>query len=275
MLTLADAAAYFDRTPILDPDTDALLFYGQLDPYDDSKRDAGAAYRRVLNVAPGTAVPGAVKLLGQRWLVGHKEVDGLDVAHRDKYVLQPATVKVNISRLDGFLAGTVAATAWAAIEFLKESKEIEVSSDVNPLYTVFLPAATDLREHDVVWYAGRALLAQAPRTQPSDFKMATCLELEQAAPAAATVTTRTFDPAARGYVNGAAASVQALRVRWQSLFLYGSQADARYKPGDASLVLPGGAAVTTTDRIEIAGEAWRPLAVETIAGATVVHVRAA
>lgn len=275
MLTLADASAYFDRTPVLHPDTQALLFYGQLDPFDDSRRDAGAAYRRILNVAPGTAVPGAVKIFGQVWLVGNKETDGLDVAHRDKYVLQPATVKVNISRLADFLAGVATTTSWAALEWLKESKEIEVSSEVNPMYTAFLPAGTDVREHDVVWYAGRALLAQAPRMQPSDYATATCVELEQSAPTAATVSTRTYDPAAGAYLNVSSTAAQALRVRWQSLFLYGSPADARYKAGDASLVLPPATAVTTADRITLAGAVWEPLAVETISGALVVHGRPA
>jgi hypothetical protein len=275
MMTLAEAAAYFDRTPVLNPDNDSLLFYGQTDPFDDSKRDAGAAYRRILSVAPGTSVPGAVKILGQVWLVGNKETDGLEVAFRDKYVLQQAGVKANISRLAGFLAGTVASSAWSSIEWLKDARELEVSSDVATLNTIIFPDGTDLREHDIVWYSGRALMVQSPRHQPSDYVMATAFELEQAAPAAATITTRTYDPAAGSYTTSGTASVQALRVRWQSLYRYGSQADARYKSGDDTLVLPAATALTTADLITLAGLTWRVLSVETISGALVAHVRAA
>lgn len=275
MMTLADAASYFDRTPVLNPDNDAVLFYGQVDPYDDSKRDAGAAYRRILSVAPGTSVPGAVCVLGQVWLVGNKETDGLEVAHRDKYVLQQAAVKVNISRLSDFLAGVATSTAWSAIEWLKDSKELEVSSDVATMYTVIVPPGTDLREHDVVWYTGRALLVQEPRTPPSDYLMATALNLQQVAPAAATVQTRTFDPAAGAFTLGASTAVQTLQVRWQSLYRYGSQADARFRAGDVTLVMPPAASVSTSDLITLGSETWRVLTVETLSQALVVHGRPA
>jgi hypothetical protein len=277
MMTLAEAAAYFDRTPVLNPDNDSVLFYGQLEPYDDSKRDAGAAYRRILSVAPGTAMPSSrsVRILGQVWIVGNKETDGLEVAHRDKYVLQQAGVKVNVSRPADFLAGVATSSAWSAIEWLKDARELEVSSDVAPLYTLMMPNSTDLREHDIVWYSGRALLAQAPRTQPSDYKLATAFELEQAAPATATIQARSYDPAVGAYTNGASTTQPCLRVRWQSLYLYGSAADTRYKPGDASLVLPAGTAIKTSDQITLAGVVWKVLASETLAGVVVVHGRPA
>jgi hypothetical protein len=80
-----------------------------------------------------------------------------------------------------------------------------------------------------------------------------------------------------GYFQVTAAStpttVKALRVRWQSLFLYGSEADAKYRPGDCSIVLPAGTSVATKDTITLAGTTWSVSAVEEISGAVVVHAR--
>jgi hypothetical protein len=275
MMTLAQASAYFDRTPVLNPDNDAVLFYGQLDPYDDSKRDAGAAYRRVLNVAPGTNVPSVIRMFAITWLVGTKEVDGLEVAHRDKYVLQQAGQKAKISRLADYLAGVTTSSAWSAIEWLKDTKELEVSSDVATMYTLIMPPSADLREHDIVWYAGRAFIAQAPRRHPSGYMEATALELEQAAPTSATILTRTYDPVAGDFVDDSAVTAPCQAVRWQSLYAYGSQADERFKSGDVTLVLPPDTGVSTASIVTVAGADWQVLSVETLAGALVLHGRPA
>jgi hypothetical protein len=273
MMTLADAAAYFDRTPVLNPDNDSFLFNGQLEPYDDSRRDAGAAYRRILSVAPGTAVPETVKTLGQVWLVGKSESDALEDVLRDKYVLQPVTTKVSVSRLNDFLAGTATSSVWLSIEWLKDAKELEVSSNTVPIYNVIAPPSADLREHDVLWYAGRALLAQKPRHHPSGYVEVEAVELDQVSPAAATLTARTFDPVASAYTTSGTASAQCLRIRWQSLYLYESQASARYREGDATLALPTGTAIKADDRITLAGADWKVIAVQTLAGVVCVHAR--
>lgn len=274
MMTLAQAAGYFDRTPVLDPDTGFELFRGQVDPYDDSKRDAGAAYRRVMSVRPGTVIPAsrAVSILGQPWLVGHMEADGLADPHREKYVLAPATAKVAISRLSGFLTGAPATTLWAGTEWVKNAKEIETSSKQPEMTRVYLPLGSDVRERDVVSYTGYAYLALAVHTQPSGFSVAECLRLEQTAPAAATVGARTYVPGT-GFAAGSSTQVQCLRVRWQNLFEYGGPADDRYQEGDAALALPTGTVVTTRDKVTFDGIVWQVLAVDTLAGAVVVHAR--
>lgn len=118
MLKLSAAASYFDRTPVVDAYTGAVICYGQVDPYDESKRDAGAAYRRVLSVAPGQVLPahGAVSVLGMTWLVGRRERDGLQELHRDKYVLQPVDTQFNVATLTGYLSGTPRASAGKAAD---------------------------------------------------------------------------------------------------------------------------------------------------------------
>lgn len=275
MMSLAAAAAYFDRTPVLDPDNGNTLFYGQLEPYDDSRRDAGAAYRRILSVAPGTSVPRVVRVHGEAWIVGRRESDSLGEILRDKYVLQPAGVKASISRLEDFLAGDASAAAWVAIEWLKDAKELSVSSDAVVMYTVIAPEGADLREHDIVWYAGRALMLQAPRHHPSGYIEAEAFELDQVLPATATVAARTFDPQAGAYTTSTTDTQPCLRVRWQSLYLYESQASARYQEGDTVLIVPPDAQVVNDSLVTLDGKNWKVLAVQTLSGVLCVHARGA
>jgi hypothetical protein len=273
MMTLAEAASYFDRTPVLHPDNDTVLFYGQVEPYDDSRRDAGAAYRRILSVAPGTAVPAVVKVLGKVWIVGKNESDALDEVLRDKYVLQPALTKASVSRADDFLAGVVTSSVWLSTEWLKDGKELEVSSNVVTMYTVIAPQGADLREHDIIWYSGAALMMQKPRHHPSGYIEAEAVALDQTLPDTATLSQRTFSPASGAYTTATTGTAPCMRVRWQSLYLYEDQSSTRYQEGDATLVLPAGTTLSTNDLVTLSGKDWKVLAVQQLAGCVCAHAR--
>lgn len=276
MLTLADASRYFDKTPIRDTVSGSVLFYGQVDPYGDAIRDSGTAYRRILSVAPGTTIPSSrlVSILGSTWIVGDSETDGMQVAHREKYVLHPAPTLIALYRLTGHLSSTLAESCWGDMVWFKDGKEEASSSRVVPMYTLYLPATTSLQEFDVVHVGVRAYLVQNPHTLPSGAASATCVQLEHAL-ATATLNTRVYDPVQGKYVSTAPTSVPCQRVRWQSLYVYDEQVATRYQEGDCSLVLPAGTTVATKDTITLAGATWSVLSVETISGAVVAHGRPA
>lgn len=274
MLTLADASAFFDRTPVLDPLTGDRLFYGQMDPYDDSKRDSATAYRRVLSVKPGTPMPASrtVRIFGAVWLVGGKEVDGLDVAHRDKYVLHPATAQFSIRTLAEHLAGTAGTPTWGDREWVKYGKETAVSSRPVPLYNLYLPVGVAIAERQIAWDGVEALLISSVGLQPSGVQAALG-ELLGDPVATATVSSNVYDPAAGSYTAGSTVSVPCLQVRWQALYEYDSQADAKYQEGDTNFVVPLGTAVDNSTVVTLGGVAWRVLSVEELAGVLVVHGR--
>lgn len=276
MLTLAEASSYFDRTEILDPDSGNLLFYGQIDPYDDSKRDAGGAYRRILSVAPGTPVPAnrAIRALGRVYLMGTDEVDGLEEEHRVKYVLQAAASSATIHRLPGFVAGTPTGTAWAAIQWVKDGKEVGTSSDIVHEYAVFLGLGTDVRAQDVLTAGGKAYLVISSRPQPSGFLTAESVELDYVL-TSASVTGRAYDAVAGAYTASAPVAVNCARVRWQNLFSQRAEAAAQYKDGDDTLVFPAGTAINTSSRVTLAGKLWQVVSVDTLGGAITVHARPA
>lgn len=278
MLTLAQASSFFDRTGVFTPDGLVLLFYGQVSLFDDSKRDAGSAYRRVLSVAPGTVLPNpaTVNILGQVWLIGQREVDGLEESHRDKYVLQSCTDLCTVSPLSEHISGiTTAATfqRWAGVEWVKDGKEVGSSSDTVKIYNVYLPGGTQILDKQVVAApGGRLYLVLSTHTMPSGFMVASSALLDFPL-TSAQISSRTYSAAAGAYTAGATVTAPCLQIRWQNLFTYDSEAEARYQEGDETLVFAQGTSIDTASQITYAGRTWRAVAVDDLGGAVTVHAR--
>jgi hypothetical protein len=274
-MKLTDAACYFDRTLATDPVTGKVLFKCQVDPFDDSKRDAAASYRRILSVKPGTKMPahGVAFLLGHVWLIGAVEPDGMLELHREKYVIEMAAGQLKVANLNNFLAGTVMATVYASPAWVKDSKQLETSSDVAQLYDIAIPGGTTVLTHDVMWSNTEAYLVLSPRPAASGLPAINALKLDQIAPAPATISSRTYNPASGTYGAPVQTTVNALQVRWQSLFKYGSQMSERYQESDVSIVLPFGTGVSTSTQITMGGVNYQVLAVLDVSGAVVVHAR--
>lgn len=274
-MKLVDAASYFDLTPATDPDTGVLLFKGQIDPFDDAKRDGTASYRRILSVRPGTAIPAGrvITMLGKTWLVGTMEPDGLQELHRQKYVLQEAAKTVKVSRLSGFLAGTVVSTLRANVAWYKDEDQVDVSSQMPQLFDIMLPSGSVVQDQDILWNTGEAYLVLSKWDSVAGFFELDCLKLDQVLPVAANLTTRTYVPTTGLYTTSAATTVNALSVRWQNLFKYVSQASEKNKPGDVAIVLPTGTAASNSTLVTLSGLTYQTLAVLDIAGAVVLHAR--
>jgi len=273
-MTLATASAHFDKTLVLDPDTNETLFRAQVNPFDDSRRDSGPAYRRTLSVAASVTIPTSrvVKIHGGIWILGTEEADGFEEVHRRKFVMQQADSKFAISRLADYVVGTVSTSSWGVMEWFKDEKQLSESARIAPMYTAYFPTSTDLQELDVIWFGANKYLVEDPHRTPSGILSARCTKLEFA-PANSTVYTRTYDPAQGKYTASAPATVTCLRVRWQSMYYYNSQSTVNYQDGDCTLVFPAGTTIATKDTVSLLGRTWNVMAVSSLAGAVVVHAR--
>ena len=274
MMTLASASTFFDRTTVTDL-AGAVLFLCQVDPFDESKRDSGPAYRRIMSVKPGTVMPASrtVHLLGKTWAIGVMEPDGQAELHREKYVIHPVPLTLSVSTLSGYLSATVATTVRASAHWIKDTKQLETSSRTPPLYDVTMALGLPVEPLQVVWAPTEAYLTLSAHEQASGLLTLTSLLLDDNALGAVTVASRTYDPVAGGYVAGTSATQQALFVRWQSLFEYGSQMSERYQEGDVSIVLATGTSVNTSTTITRGAVTYQVLTVLDIAGAVVAHAR--
>lgn len=270
MITLAQASTYFDRTIVYHADSGQALFRAQVEPYDDVRRDASTAYRRVLSVKAGTVVPSEVNVLGTVWLVGASETDALDEIHRQKYVIAQAKARLRSSTLAEYLQSNYSQTLWAAPYWSKDAKQTEVSSASPQMFDVYL--STTVAAQTVLWDDTAAYLVISPRPMASGLQAAHSLKLDQTR-AQATLRKRTYSPTAGAYVQEQTVSVPTLQVRWQSLFEYGSQMDERYQEGDASFVLPLSCGADTACTVDVAGRQWQVLSVDVVGGAAVAHCR--
>lgn len=274
-MKLSDASRYFDQIIAIDPITGMVLFTGQIDPFDESRRDSSTSYRRTLSVKPGTVMPASrtVRMLGRVWMIGAMEPDGMLELHREKYVIQHAPVQMKVSRLSEFLAGTVAATSFASANWVKDEKDLATTSTTPQVFDVTLPLGTDARAYDVLWGSGYAYLVLSPHDLASGLFNAHCLKLDHVLPEAATISTRTYSPTTGTYTASAPTAINALRVVWQNLFQYESQMSERYQEGDIAIALPTGTVATTSTLITIGGVTYQTLAVPAVSGAVVLHAR--
>lgn len=272
---LVDVSSFFDRTVAKDPDSGLELFACQLLAYDESKRDAYTAHRRIMSTAPSVTIPSSrvVNLLGSNWMVGEFASDGWDVEHRRKYVLHRAQGRLKIYRLDGFLAGTPAVTVWGDMQWLVDKKELEVSSRVPQRFAAILPAGTDVRLNDVITWGALTMLVASQTDRVSGFFEADGMLQSMLAPVTMEVHTRTYSPSAGAYTNLATAQVPALKVRWQELYAYDDQMAERYQEGDSTWVLPGTTALTTSAELVQAGQRFTVLSIQPSDGCLLVHAR--
>ena len=272
MLTLAQASSYFDRTPAYDSTGTTVLFYCQIEPFDDSRRDSSSAHRRILSVAPGVDMPAdrVIRLFDRNWLVGTSEADGMEDMHRVKFVITQAPRQMHASSLGDFLAGVSTQEVWAAAYWSKDVRQTETSSSYPQMYDVF--TVVPVRARSVLWDDAEQFLVMSPRDMPSGFLSAHSLKLDRSTETVA-LESRVYDPIAGDYVLQTSNSTPALRVRWQSLFDYSSQMDERYQEGDVSVVLPPSAPVNTGSLLKFSDQAYQVTAVDNLSDAQVAHCR--
>lgn len=274
-MKLADCSTFFDRTDILDADTGALLFRGQIKNYDESRRDAVTAYRRVLSVAPGTVIPAsrAVRFFGDVWLVGDGQDDGQEDLYRTKYVVQKVQGQAQIYSLAGFLTGTARATVWADMQWLTDRREAETSSNSPQQYVAYIPRTAVSVLHDIIVLNGKAMLAQSNYEAGSGFLELRGILQPQTGAYAAVVNKRQYVPSQGNYLAVASVPYSGFFVRWQELYRYEEQMDERYQEGDFSLALPSSADVTTADTVLVSAREWSVTEVQAISGCKVLHLR--
>lgn len=273
-MELVDVSSFFDRVPALDPDTGTKLFDCQLLAYDESKRDAFTAYRRIMSTNPAVVLPAGrvVSLHGTDWLVGDGQTDGWERAHRRKYVLHQAPEQAQVYRLASWLAGTPDATARGDLQWVKDTKEEEVSSRAPQKFMAIFAAPVALQEYDVLLFGSRALLVTSVIRSASGYSEGTG-HIQEVPLVSVTLNGRAYNPATGGYTAGSPVAVSAMKVRWQELYAYEDQMAERYQEGDCTWVLPGASSVATPTELVFGLEKYTVLAVRRVAGCLAVHAR--
>lgn len=179
-MDLIDCASWFDTTKVsvMDPGApvdDLLLipddlpsFLGQLDVYDDSKRDGIGTERRILSMDPRVALPatlvdngGAVVFINkQPWLMSLLaqsdtfDTSGADGAPiRSKYVIQRAPAHfVAFDPLSFVNGADPAALGWCGAVWTKETKYESASSGLRSEVGLWMPPLYAVPNGTFVYY---------------------------------------------------------------------------------------------------------------------------
>jgi hypothetical protein len=277
-MRLANAASYFDHTPCQDAFNPATVIYGQLDLFDDSRRDGATVVRRILSVKPGTLIPArrVLTVHGEPWIVGGHEVDSFGGSViRDKHVLhrgEACTVQTIAQALTTGGTATYGGKLW-----VKDFKEQEVSSKLEGFFNIYLPSSEALVEGNVIALAGRVHLVRNSFPSVAGFLVAEVNELPAGAIVSASYVARTLDPVADSLSSGTPVTLNVLQMRYQDHYAYSTEAAEKYALGDVSAFVAKTdvASAKINDKVTIAGTDWIVLAVADASNAWELHVRRA
>lgn len=273
-MKLSDVASYFDRTVAVDSYTGRSPIKLQLDLYDDSKRDGVTVERRVISLANGVRIParGVLRFAETDWVVGRLNRDVFsDEVIRQKAIVQAADGLAQIRTAAQILSATAGTEAYAARAWEKSAKEIDESSEMFDVYSVFMHASEAVVEGQFITLAGELHVVRDVFTTEAGFKSALA-EVVETAVEDVTYRARVFNPVSEVWTP-TDTPARALQLRWQTWYRYDSQASQRFLEGDEVLVVANDIAAKADDQVVRAGVAWRVLAADTVYGAKTLQVR--
>lgn len=237
-MLLSSAASFFDRTPCTDAYTGELLFMAQMSLYDDTKRDSEASERRVISTAAGVELPlrRVVEMLGAKYILGKANPDVFNgEVVRLGHVAHEASVKAHVKTLSQASLGQTGTEVWAAHAWVKNQAFTEQDSNLTPQFHLFFSTTEQVRKNCVVEYAGVLYITRAWNIGASGLLVALAEEITD--PSFETAQARTGYDRVLGQFTGSDQPVRLLRLRWQSLFDYGTRLAQPFGPDECQLVI--------------------------------------
>lgn len=265
-MRLKDAARFFDRTSCDDAYAPGSPFLAQLDLFDDSKRDGATVARRVLMVDADVALParGAFTAHGETFILGGVHQDSFSGSVvRKKYVCHRADGLAAVKTLEQAILGQAGTAVYGARLWVKDMKQIDVSSDLNGFFDLFFHAGETVDVGSVVDLAGRLHLVRQAYVSAAGFLAAEADELPETARTAVTAYAATggqaYDPSTDSFGAAAPVACSALWHRFQAHFEYLRPAAVTFQPGDvivnvSKADVPQAAA---GDTFTMLGDDWR------------------
>lgn len=270
-MKLINAARFFDKQDCYDAfDLEADPVKGQLDLFDDSKRDGSTGIRRVLSAAATVELPasGAVSIAGYIFIIGgeHPDTYNNEVIRR-KYVIQQADGVANILTLAEACAGAAGIVTWSSKVWIKDLKEVEQSTGLYPFYNMVFPASTIPAPNQVIRLGGVLFLTRSVLTSAGGFSTAEANELVGVLPQSIVYIDRsgqTYVPATDVYTGLSPVTASGLLMRYEDHYNKLSSEAAKNLAGDMCLVMPKASVATANAGDEFTsadGTAYRVLEV--------------
>ncbi len=264
-MDLKDAARFFDKDPVYDGYSSALLFYGHTSPHDDHTSSGATSRRRTLTTVPTNTAParGVVLLYGERWLVGSNNPDTYYGAQiRRNFDLKKSTGLMKLLTPAQACLSASGTDFYAHKEYFKDTLDPMSSADVDTQWNIFCPTneavvkGSFLREGTTVYRVRNIYptieLLHVAETDQFD---------ADALQAVAFVSTGAIDPLT-DLPAAIAISTTGIQTDQPKYYQFRLEAEAERKPGDRTVFVAKSVTTPTVGAIfTMLSKSWRVLSI--------------
>lgn len=239
-MLLSATAKFFDRETF----TDAFgidTFLGQFDPYEDMTRDGVSTQRRILSVAPDVTLPKRLVMTSDSgtFIIGGLAVDSYQgEVVRHKYVVHKATGLFAFGSTTEALADSLSGSDYAGRLWLKDMKEVLVSSEAFNLYNMYFSStATTLTRGMVLKFLGQYYRVRNVYESGAGFRVAEASHILLGRVSTSYYSKSNedigeYDSDTDSYTEAAAVTLYTLQERWQDFYHNDNEAAGDFEPGD-------------------------------------------
>jgi hypothetical protein len=260
MPDLFDVAQHFDDIAVLDGYNLAHLYYGQFSTFLEASPDGSTSQRRTLSLAPGLALPArkVVNMLGEPWLVGYGNVDGIfGQVIRQSFWMKKATDTFSILTPGEAALGSAGVSAYAHKEYLKDTVNNLTDSEYDPFWDIFFGTSESVSKGTFLRAGSTLFRVRSIHVGKEGMIDAASDELDAGASVTAQFTELgAYVPASDSYTAGDVATTGILLDRYKA-YEFRTEADEKTAPGDMTLVVAASAVTPKIGRkVSIAGTPW-------------------
>ncbi len=284
-MRVTNVAKFFDKSDLRDAYSAARLGRGQLDLFDDAKREGTTVARRILSTVANWLPPArrVLSIAGQAWIIGER--------HPDQFFGQTIRTRHILHRSDGLAdlltgfqlltTGDVGVQVHAAKLWVKDIKDVSTTYDLQSQYLVYLAKTESPMQGGFIRYPdGNLLLVRNIYTSVAGFKTLECAELEPTAVQTVSLVLQgsTYDPVTETFTAPPAVSVPAIVTRFLDDYEFRNEKMPDAFIGDLRVRVRAvdAVGVQAGDSITLNSKIWKILSVDTREDSTLsMHVRTA
>jgi hypothetical protein len=257
---LPQAATRFDRLACTDAYTGLFAFKAQMSLYDGSKRDAEMTQRRHLSASPSVVVPPrrVIEAAGTRYILGNGYFDthnGTPI--RQGLIAHEASDLVTVRSMAQMCTGQPGFTAWAGRAFVKNLAYTDQTSALPRQEHFHFSVSEAVAVSSMLTLGSSHYFVREVDDAVAGTRLALADELPGSVVVSVTFPSSGYDPVLETF-GPAGPPVQALQIRWQSLFRQGHRDAPEFGPEDVQLVVAKasatpkvGARISTPDGVRL------------------------
>jgi hypothetical protein len=208
----------------------------------------------------------------------------LGSSHEDSFQGAPIRIRHVIQQAQGLFKyqtpvqalSTGGVDAYGARIWIKDMKEIEVSSGAFSFYTIFFAPDEAVEVGHLVTASGRLHRVKNVYTSASGLLAVEANELgTDALATGVSYYARALNPVADTITESAPVVLNAIRMRFQDDYLYPNQSAPKFEEGDIKVLITKAAvaAAKVEDQIALSDGRWRAIAIEDEGSYWGLHMR--